>query len=63
MKSENIEPTITITVKEYSYLKEMAEWGEALNQSGVDNWEGCSYAHELIEQWNQEIKLREGTNE
>jgi|ERR1044072_3709428 hypothetical protein len=35
---------ITITADEYAKLKKDAAWLGCLEQAGVDNWDGCSYA-------------------
>lgn len=43
-----IEETITITVKEYESLLEDSEMLQALQNAGVDNWEGYDYALELL---------------
>jgi len=42
--------TITITVEEYSQLKEREAWANALDAAGVDNWEGVDFAHDLLEE-------------
>lgn len=42
-----MEQTITITKKEYESLLEDREWLQCLENAGVDNWEGYSYAREL----------------
>lgn len=40
--------TVTIPKTEYESLKEDAKWLRALENAGVDNWEGISFAHELL---------------
>lgn len=47
------ERTITILVSEYESLKEDAAWLRALEEAGVDNWDGISFAHELYEEENE----------
>ena len=45
-----MEETITISKKEYEDLKEDALFLQALRKAGVDNWEGYSYAQDLLEE-------------
>lgn len=40
---------VTITLKEYSDLIQSSAWLEALEAAGVDDWEGISFARELLE--------------
>ena len=42
------EETVTISKKEYEYLLEDRKWRIALENAGVDNWEGYDYARELM---------------
>lgn len=42
-----VEETITISLADYNSLLEDSLWLAALEEAGVDNWEGISYAHEL----------------
>lgn len=42
--------TVTIPRSEYESLKEDAKWLAALENAGVDNWGGCSFARELMEE-------------
>lgn len=42
-----MEETVTITKSEYESLLEDREWLRCLENAGVDNWGGCSYAREL----------------
>lgn len=46
-----MEETITITKAEYDSLKEDENLLLALQSAGVDNWEGYSYARELMTEW------------
>ena len=39
---------ITISKKEYESLVEDRNWLQALENAGVDNWQGCEYARELL---------------
>lgn len=39
---------VTIPLAEYLSLKEDAEWLQALENAGVDNWTGTDYARELL---------------
>ena len=43
------EEMITITKTEYDQLVESQKWLQALESSGVDNWEGIDMAHEMLE--------------
>ena len=43
------EETITITKKEYDSLVEDSEFLAALQEAGVDNWEGYCNAQEIID--------------
>lgn len=38
---------VTIPLREYAELQEASQWLTALQNAGVDNWEGISFAHEL----------------
>lgn len=38
---------VTIPLTEYLELKEDAEWLQALENAGVDNWDGVDFAKEL----------------
>jgi hypothetical protein len=42
-----MEEQVTITKKEYDQLKKDSIWLCCLEEAGVDNWEGISYAYEL----------------
>lgn len=42
-----MEELITITVKEYNQLLKDSDWLRCLEQAGVDNWEGYSFAIDL----------------
>jgi hypothetical protein len=44
------EPTITITVKEYDELCEAYDKLLALENAGVDNWDGYDLAMESMEE-------------
>lgn len=48
------EKTITITVKEYTDLIESQTWLNCLESAGVDNWDGISFARELLEELDGE---------
>lgn len=47
---------IKISKEEYNRLIERDRFLDALEQSGVDNWDGYSDAHTLIKQWDAEIE-------
>lgn len=41
----------------FNYLDKLEErdlWLSALENAGVDNWEGYEYAQELMEEWDNE---------
>lgn len=40
--------TITIPMTEYLSLLEASKWLTALENAGVDNWEGYDFARELL---------------
>ena len=40
--------TVTISKEEYESLLEDRKWLQALEGAGVDNWEGYSFARELL---------------
>lgn len=40
--------TITISKEEYESLLEDRKWRIALENAGVDNWEGYDFARELL---------------
>lgn len=40
--------TVTITKKEYESLLEDRNWLNALENAGVDNWQGIDFARELL---------------
>lgn len=42
--------TITISKQEYQSLLEDARWLRCLKDAGVDNWPGCDFAAELLQQ-------------
>jgi len=44
------EETVTISKKEYESLKEDARWRQAYECAGVDNWQGCDFANELLQE-------------
>ena len=43
---------VAITKEEYERLKERDTFLSCLEQAGVDNWEGYSYAWELMYEYN-----------
>lgn len=42
--------TVTISKKEYESLLDDRKWRIALENAGVDNWEGYSFACELLDE-------------
>ncbi len=49
-----MERTVTIPESEYNELKRDARWLACLENAGVDNWEGISFAHELMSEEDSE---------
>lgn len=45
-----MDENITISKKEYEELTKDSEFLNALRAAGVDNWEGYSYAIEILEE-------------
>lgn len=52
--NSNLEPTVTITVKEYESLQRDLQWLNAIECAGVDNWEGYEEAMNILEEWENE---------
>lgn len=46
--------TVVITQAELDRLEERCSWLEALEQAGVDNWNGWDVACEIRDEWIQE---------
>lgn len=46
-----MEEKVTISAEEYEYLLDCAKTLSALRAAGVDNWEGYSYAFEIMEDY------------
>lgn len=44
--------TVEIYIEEYLELKDRSDWLAALEEAGVDNWEGISFAYEIYEENN-----------
>jgi hypothetical protein len=38
----------TLTKEEWDDIKEQLDWLDALENAGVDNWEGIDFARELL---------------
>jgi hypothetical protein len=54
MASGNVEDNfVTIPKCEYNSLREADRWLQALESAGVDNWDGISFAQELLGDNNQ----------
>ncbi len=45
---------VTITEERYNDLLESEMWELALDQAGVDNWEGYEYAQEYYQEMKEE---------
>lgn len=55
VKIPNIpEDSILVSKKEYDKLKKDSQFLNALISAGVDNWDGYSYAHKLMEEEEEE---------
>lgn len=54
---------ITIPLEEYEELKERSDWLNILEQAGVDNWEGMSYAVQLFQEYKKIISKKINYNE
>lgn len=52
------EETITIPLAQYKQLLKGQEWLNALEQAGVDNWQGIEQAHEILEQIGLEAEVQ-----
>ena len=50
------EETVTISLKEYDQLLNDSDWLAALEDAGVDNWEGFEHAQEIYAEWNRELE-------
>lgn len=48
--SSSVEVIVEVPYEEYQQMKQDQQWLQALEAAGVDNWEGISYAHELLEE-------------
>lgn len=48
------EPTVVITQAHLDRLEARAEWLEALEQAGVDNWQGWDTAKDIQAEWDQQ---------
>ncbi len=48
------EEMVTITKKEYDELIDRSTWLTCLENAGVDNWSGYSFARELYSEYDQE---------
>ena len=49
-----MDDSITITKKQYDQLMRDSAWLAALEEAGVDNWSGISYAYELYDEEDEE---------
>lgn len=49
------EDTVTIPRSELDALRRSADWLAALEEAGVDNWEGISFAYELYRENKQHV--------
>ena len=46
--------TVTIPREEYARLRESERWLSALEDAGVDNWDGISYAQDIMQEMDNE---------
>lgn len=49
-----MEEMITIKKSEYESLLEDSNWLQALENAGVDNWQGIDFAHDLMKEYELE---------
>ena len=49
-----MEPKVEISESLYRELLERDNFLSALEAAGVDNWDGYSVAHEIMDEWNNE---------
>ena len=45
---------VMISQEDYQNFVERDAWLCALEAAGVDNWEGCSEARDILEEWENE---------
>lgn len=53
-KSATDDTIVIITQSRLDQLEARAEWLEALEQAGVDNWDGWDVARDIKAEWDQE---------
>lgn len=46
--------TITIPLERYEKLVEAADWLHALEAAGLDNWDGCDVAKDILAEWEEQ---------
>lgn len=49
-----MEEVITVPKAKWDELLKRLSWLNALEDAGVDNWEGISYAYELYEEYKDD---------
>jgi hypothetical protein len=54
LKENSMEPKVEISESLYRELLERDNFLSALEAAGVDNWDGYSVAHEIMDEWNNE---------
>jgi ERCC4-related helicase len=54
LKQHNVKELVVITKEEFDALNESSKMLSALEEAGVDNWEGYHYAYDYLEE--DEIK-------
>ena len=50
-----LEGMVLVKKEEYKELLDESRFLHALQAAGVDNWEGYSYAYDLLEEWDSEV--------
>lgn len=45
---------VLVDEKEYDKLLDTQRWMCALEAAGLDNWDGCDYAKDILEEWDEE---------
>jgi hypothetical protein len=51
------EELVLVSKKRLDELESQELVLNALRCAGVDNWEGCDYAYELLEEWNSKTEI------
>lgn len=52
-KIDGLNKEVSILKKKNDQQFQDLQWLQALEEAGVDNWEGIDFAHELLEEMNE----------